>query len=336
MAETGQELISVIIPVYNKEAYLKRCLDSVLAQTHADLEVLLVDDGSTDGSCAVCEAYAAQDARVRLIRRENGGASAARNTGIEAAQGAYVGFVDADDWIEPGMYETLLQAIRAGKQGCRVVQLMSRNYTPDGTLVVPPRREDGVCEVLSPETYFRQLIMHTGDSSFCTKLFPGAFIKKYRFAEGKKNEDFELLLRMLPELGDGVLSVGTVGYNISLSEQSATRGTYRQDLYEDMMYNAFTACRIARDHYPEYIEEGRRFRLVQALDFMLHIPVEEMRRDNDFYMRIVRFVRSEKKEIRKNRYLDEKQRQYLKLLADSPRMVRSVHRVSMRLRGIAQ
>lgn len=332
MAE--KSLITIIIPVYNKEAYLKRCLDSVLSQTYPHLEVLLVDDCSRDGSLKICEDYAKRDGRVRVLKQEeNAGASAARNAGIEAATGDYIGFTDADDWIEPEMYEALLDAIRKAKPGSHMVQLMSRNYAPDGTLVVPPRREDGRCEVLARDDYFRELIMHEGDSSFCTKLFERDFLQKYRFAEGKKNEDFELLLRMMPELEAGIPTVGMAGYNIRLCEDSVTRGEYRQELYEDMMYNAFTACRIARDYYPEYLEEGRRFRLVQALDFLLHIPIEEMRRKNAFYMRIVRFVRSEKTEIRKNRYLNKKQRSYLKLLAFSPRGVRSVHRVTMKLRG---
>ena len=331
--DTEQSKISIIIPVYNKEAYLERCLDSVLAQTHKSLEVLLIDDGSTDGSPAICEKYAKKDPRIRVLTQENAGASAARNAGIEAAGGDYIGFVDADDWIEPGMYAALLEGIQGAKPGTHLVQLMSRNYAPDGTLVVAPRREDGKCEVLAQEVYFRELIMHEGDSSFCTKLFDRDFLQKFRFAEGKKNEDFELLLRMMPELKAGIPTLGVVGYNIRLSEDSVTRGEYKQALYEDMMYNAFTACRIARDYYPEYLDEGKRFRLVQALDFLLHIPIEEMKYKNAFYMRIVRFVRSERPEIKKNRYLNKKQRSYLKLLAFSPRGIRSIHRVTMKLRG---
>ena len=113
--DTEQSKISIIIPVYNKEAYLERCLDSVLAQTHKSLEVLLIDDGSTDGSPAICEKYAKKDPRIRVLTQENAGASAARNAGIEAAGGDYIGFVDADDWIEPGMYAALLEGIQGAK-----------------------------------------------------------------------------------------------------------------------------------------------------------------------------------------------------------------------------
>ncbi|MBR3305783.1 MAG: glycosyltransferase family 2 protein [Lachnospiraceae bacterium] len=327
-------MISVIIPVYNKEEYLRQCVDSVLAQSCRDLEILLVDDGSTDESLSICRAYEKEDSRVRVIEKENGGASSARNLGIEEAKGEYIGFVDADDWIEPGMYETL-QAFLSDNEEYPFAQLMSRNFAPDGKLVLAPKKDDGSTEILREEEYFRQLIMHEGDSSFCTKLFRSGFIKNFRFAEGRRNEDFELLMRMMPELSAGVPTLAVVGYDIRLSEESATRGSYRQKLYEDMMYNAFTACRIARDDFPEYWEEGRRFRLVQLLDFLLHIPVSEMKSDNEFYMRMVRFLKSEKKEIKKNRYLDKKQKAYLSLLAASPKGVRKVHRLSMKIRGIA-
>ena len=103
--------ISVIIPVYDTEEFLSRCLDSVLCQTHRDLEVILIDDGSTDASGALCDEYAEKDTRIQVIHQENSGSSAARNTGLEAACGDYIGFVDSDDWLEPDMYAYLLDLL---------------------------------------------------------------------------------------------------------------------------------------------------------------------------------------------------------------------------------
>lgn len=100
--------ISVIIPVYNAEKYLHECVDSILAQTLQDIEVILVDDGSTDTSPAICDEYATKDKRVTAIHKPNGRASSARNAGIRAATGEYIAFVDSDDWISPEMYETML------------------------------------------------------------------------------------------------------------------------------------------------------------------------------------------------------------------------------------
>ncbi len=105
---TDGYLISVIVPVYNAEKFLARCVDSILAQTYRNIEVLLVDDGSRDGSPAICDAYAARDGRVRVIHKPNGGVSAARNDGIEAAFGEFIAFCDNDDFYAPGMLERLL------------------------------------------------------------------------------------------------------------------------------------------------------------------------------------------------------------------------------------
>lgn len=105
-----QELISIIVPVYNVEKYLDRCMQSILQQTYQRLEIILVDDGSTDSSAQKCDSYARRDSRVTVIHKQNGGLSDARNAGLEAASGAYIGYVDSDDWIEPDMYERMYRA----------------------------------------------------------------------------------------------------------------------------------------------------------------------------------------------------------------------------------
>ena len=100
--------VSIIVPVYNAEKYLEECAASILNQTIKDIELILVDDGSTDFSPALCDSIAARDSRVKVIHKANGRASSARNAGIRAAGGEFVAFVDADDWISPEMYETML------------------------------------------------------------------------------------------------------------------------------------------------------------------------------------------------------------------------------------
>lgn len=100
--------VSIIVPVYNAGKYLEECAESILNQTIKDIELILVDDGSTDSSPALCDAFAARDPRVKVIHKPNGRASSARNAGIRAATGEFIAFVDADDWISPEMYETML------------------------------------------------------------------------------------------------------------------------------------------------------------------------------------------------------------------------------------
>lgn len=105
----AQPLISIVVPVYKVEKYLDRCLRSLTGQTYENLEILLVDDGSPDGSGAVCDAWAAKDSRIRVIHKENAGAGAARNTALELARGEFIGFVDSDDYISPHMYQHLME-----------------------------------------------------------------------------------------------------------------------------------------------------------------------------------------------------------------------------------
>ncbi len=115
--------ISVVIPVYNTVGYLPRCLETVLGQTHRDLEVVLINDGSSDGSTELCDAYGQRDARVKVIHQKNAGAAAAKNTGLDAATGDYIGFVDSDDWIALDMYAFLLQLLENAKADIAEIML---------------------------------------------------------------------------------------------------------------------------------------------------------------------------------------------------------------------
>ena len=109
------DLISVIIPVYNVEQYLNRCVDSVINQTYKNLEIILIDDGSTDNSGKICDEYALKDNRIKIVHKQNAGVSSARNEGLKIAKGDYVGFVDSDDYIEKDMYEVLHNSLIENK-----------------------------------------------------------------------------------------------------------------------------------------------------------------------------------------------------------------------------
>ena len=103
--------LSIIVPVYNGGKYLRPCLDSIVAQAYSNWELLMIDDGSSDGSAAVCDEYASRDSRITVVHKPNGGQAAARNDGVALAKGRYVCFVDCDDWLEPAMYATMIQTL---------------------------------------------------------------------------------------------------------------------------------------------------------------------------------------------------------------------------------
>ena len=141
-------LISIIVPIYNAETYLPRCVDSILAQTFGDFELLLVNDGSRDGSLDICQRYAAKDGRVRVIDKPNGGVSSARNLGLESASAEWVMFADADDWIEPNTLEFAVPYI--GK--CDIVRLAWVAHMPDEV------KNKRVMNAETPDQLLKQLL----------------------------------------------------------------------------------------------------------------------------------------------------------------------------------
>jgi len=115
-----EPLISVIVPVYNVEAYLKRCVECLLGQTYRNLEIILVDDGSPDNCPALCDAYGKQDGRIQVLHQKNAGLSGARNAGIGIAKGSYLAFVDSDDYVAPDFIQSLYELLR--ETGCPIGQ----------------------------------------------------------------------------------------------------------------------------------------------------------------------------------------------------------------------
>ena len=105
------KLISIIVPVYNVEKYVAECIESIIKQTYQNLEILLIDDGSTDNSGKICDKYAEKDKRIKIIHKENGGVSSARNLGLDLAQGEYIAFIDSDDFVSNKYIESLYSAI---------------------------------------------------------------------------------------------------------------------------------------------------------------------------------------------------------------------------------
>ena len=143
-----EPLISVIVPIYNVEKYLRRCVDSILAQTYKNLEVILVDDGSPDACPAICDEYAQKDKRIKVVHKQNGGVSSARNTGLDVATGDYIAFVDSDDYIEVDMYETLLNTMQR-EQTDLVICNNYNNY--QNKVYIASKYDSGKIDITSEE-----------------------------------------------------------------------------------------------------------------------------------------------------------------------------------------
>ena len=179
-----ENLISVIIPVCNVSAYLRQCLDSVLSQDHRDLEVILIDDGSTDASGEICDEYAARDDRVRVIHQKNGGAASAKNAGLRIATGEYLSFVDSDDYLEPGAYRYMLAAM--AETGADAGHFSFREVYRDR---VEEQHLPTDREVLDNRTYLARFTKDWSCPLLWNKLYKRSLFVGVFFEEGHKIDD---------------------------------------------------------------------------------------------------------------------------------------------------
>jgi glycosyltransferase involved in cell wall biosynthesis len=319
------ELLSVIVPVYNTKEYLERCVNSIRNQTYTELEIILVDDGSTDKSGSLCEKIALEDRRVRVFHKENGGSSSARNLGIKEARGNYIAFVDSDDYIEADMYAYLIEAIE--RTGAGMAQV-GRIEESDGG-----ERLEDVCEVpyqeviFQPKEFLKELMMYRGDSSFCTKVVRKEYFLEEVFPLGELNEDLRLMVAIL-EQGASVLSLPYEGYHVVYRMGSNTRKEDRETFsraYLDSVHNADRIYQLVREKYVDMLTEAERFGAYQRLLYLLHIPISRMNRANEEYRKIVKYIRKNRMRISKNPYLETKDKRNLFILSFFPKFTRWVH-----------
>lgn len=328
---TNRPLISVIIPVYNILEYLPRCVESVCRQTYDNLEILLVDDGSTDGTGELCDRLAQGDARIRVFHKENGGSSSARNLGIARARGEYLGFVDSDDYVSEDMYEKLLQGILDYQ--LPIAQIGRDEFSENGEIrpdiCTPPARDTKIASA----DFMRDLLMHVGDCSFCTKLVAKELFADRGFPVGVLNEDFYLLVQMLTGI-EGILSLPGYGYHVFYRMGSNTRKKGRDEfsrVYGDCVDNADMVAELVDRKFPELKTVAVRFGVFQRLEYLLHIPISQMGRENIRYRQIVSYMRKNWLKGMANPHLTIKNKIYLTLFAAAPKGIRVVHK---KVRGI--
>lgn len=212
--------LSIIVPVYKVEKYLPRCIDSILAQTFGDFELILIDDGSPDGCGRICDEYARKDKRIVVIHQKNMGVSAARNAGLDIAHGRYIGFVDSDDWIEPQMYEVMMDAIR--ENGADMAVCGVRYADEDGKFTRADMLSEGVYsrDGLLEDVFAMPNRLGGG---CCNKVFDASKIASVRFKVGMTIAEDALYLFDCFMRIDGAVKIGDALYNVYERCGSATR-----------------------------------------------------------------------------------------------------------------
>lgn len=185
----AEEKVSVIVPVYNVEKYLHKCLDSIINQTYRNLEIILVDDGSPDNCGAICDEYAQKDSRIKVIHQKNGGLSAARNTGLDCAVGEYISFVDSDDWVSEEFIEQLISS--AKPNSLVMCDFISWESDADGSIPVAGDRIETIDQnEFWSRTIGEKCILYT---VAWNKLYPKRIFSELRFQTGLLHEDEAIL-----------------------------------------------------------------------------------------------------------------------------------------------
>lgn len=245
-----KELISIIVPVYNAEEYLERCVESLTAQSYRDLEIILVDDGSRDGSGKLCDALLAKDARIIAIHRENGGPSAARNTGLSCARGAFVTFVDSDDFLDDNAVQVLYSAAREYKAD--MVCMKKRRVTGEERIHQDPAVY-GRARICTSEAFLIGLHTRRQESGACGKLFRRELFDGCGFAEGRLNEDYLLLAAMLMNREVSIVCLPEYfGYYYYHREGSVSRsGVSKASV--DAVGNAAEVMKLAQEYRPRVV-----------------------------------------------------------------------------------
>lgn len=252
--------ISIIVPVYNVELYLEKCIDSILNQIFKDFELILVDDGSTDSSGKICDEYALKDRRVKVIHKKNGGQSSARNTGIDIAQGNYIGFVDSDDWIEPDMYEVLYKNCKNNNCDIGVIGI---------NFVYKDKRRQSLQYPLqkwNKKEAMLKLIEHKYFGNyFCSKLFSKKLFKEIKFKEEIIYEDIDLMYKIINK-AEYVIAEGVFKYNYLQREGSTVRN---KDINYDEFYVKKERIEFLKKYYPNtlnYAEKDLFFTALKSLE----------------------------------------------------------------------
>ena len=219
------ELISVIVPVYNVEKYLRRCLDSIMNQTYGNLQIILIDDGSTDSSGVICDEYAGKDSRFEVHHKANAGVAEARNDALDYVKGKFVGFSDADDYLEADIFMQLYDAITEANADMAVCGYYEEY--PDRT---EPRGTEGDRVIYNKQEAYTDYFRMGGriGSGCWNKLISAEALKGIRYKKYVMGEDVEMLCRTLDNC-NRVVCIPSPGYHYIHREDSATQLTFRPD-----------------------------------------------------------------------------------------------------------
>lgn len=244
--------LSIIVPIYNVESYLKKCIESILAQTYKEFELILVDDGSPDNCGKICDEYAKQDNRIKVIHKKNGGLSSARNAGLDKATGEYISFIDGDDFIEKNMYERMLQYLNKYKADIVICEVNDVDEE-DNILDKKVRYTSKEAELMDATEAMRRYLMGEWTASW-DKLYKRELFNEIRFPEGKINEDVAIMLHIFEQTGR-IVYIKEALYNYRQRANSITTSHFSIKKF-DALENCVNNLQYIKDKHPELKNEA--------------------------------------------------------------------------------
>lgn len=294
-------LISIIIPVYNVRQYLDKCIQSVVNQSYRNIEIIIVDDGSNDGSETICDEWAKKDDRIRVFHKKNGGSSDARNLGLRQAKGEFIGFVDSDDYIKSDMYELLYEAMNDGADiaccGTTIVYPDKWGRKPTGYDKAPNRIVMNNKEAMKELLMIRYLSFSSCDKIFKRKLFVNTC-----FPVGRTCEDLPTIYKVV-KASSRVINIGTSKYFYRYRADSISRKKFEIDR---MSYVIF-ARDIYRDIklvYPDLskVAEAMYIRNVIAIIYEIEKTGDAYKYEK-IYKRLIKLLKRMQVNIFLNQYI---------------------------------
>lgn len=234
-------IVSIIVPVYNVEKYLNRCVDSIINQSYKDIEIILVNDGSTDNCGKIIDDYKNNDDRVKVIHKENGGLSDARNFGIDVAKGKYLMFIDSDDWVDDKYVETFLNVMIEEKADLVIGKIKSVFNEKN----IPINLKNRI--MLSRVDAYRKMFLEDGSIiSACAKMYKKELFDTLRFEKGKLYEDF-LIFDKIIEGSNKIVYIDYLGYYYFIKSNSITRSNFNPNrmvlIDKSKYYIEFCKCK---------------------------------------------------------------------------------------------
>lgn len=307
-------LLSIIVPVFNVEQYLNRCIDSILAQTFLDFELILINDGSTDKSKEICEEYCKKDHRIKLINKENGGLSSARNMGLKIAKGKYIGFVDSDDFISKNMYKNIIEVMN--KENCDIG--IGRTVW-----VYEGKEIENVCstneyKLMNNREGLKNLILAEDFlETAWDKVYKKELFKDIEFPEKKLHEDTATIYKLFSKSKRSVY-IDSTSYFYVQREGSIVNTKLNDKLFYDKLWAIKEMNYFIYQNHKELVDECNYLYCGVVLDLLKKIKdLGLLNKNNEYVKYLQNYSRLKRKDIIKNTYLTKAQKVLLMSLIKS-------------------